>query len=251
VDDVSLTSPVRRPTLKRFGEAFLNRRLLLLCAVQAVVACTGGPPGSSPSPGSLAPNLDAPLPKPMPDILARVNGHPVTARQVVPLAKKTLDKGNDQDREARKPRALREALHDYVDRELLFAESLERGLRADDRVVQYAYDRARVDHPNDQEWAETLSSQGFDVQGYKDELRAEETIKALLREIAGPVSVTDEEARARYEAHREDFPAPAGKADFAAVKEQVKARIIEEKSQPRLRELIKALRAKARIETYI
>lgn len=232
----------------------MNRRLLLLCAGLFAVACTGGPPqaGSSPSPAPPAPNLDAPLPKPMPDILARVNGHPVTARQVVPLAKKTLDKDSRPDREARKPRAMREALNDYIDRELLVAEALERGLRGDDRAVQYAYDRARVDHPDDKDWAENLSFQGFDPQSYKDELRAEETIKALLREIADHVLVTEEEARARYEARPEDFPPPAGaKADFTAVKEDVKARLIEEKSQPRLRELIKALRAKARIETYI
>jgi predicted transcriptional regulator len=188
----------------------------------------------------------------MPDILARVNGQPVTTRQVVPLAKKAIEKEGALERDKKKPRVMRAALQDYIDRELLLAEALTRGLRADDRAVQSAYDRARVEHPDDKDWAEQLSFQGFDPQSYKNELRAEETIKALLREIASHVLVTDEEARARYEARPEEFPAPPGaQADFTVVKEDVKARILEEKSQPRLRELITALRAKARIETYI
>src|SRR6266571_362903 len=51
-----------------------------------------------------------------------------------------------------------------------------RGLHADDRAVQYAYDRARVDHPDDKDWAGFLASIGSAPQAYKAEIRTQATI---------------------------------------------------------------------------
>ena len=188
----------------------------------------------------------------MPDILGRVNGQPIVARQIVPLARKLLDQTKDKDSDSAKPGALREALRDYIDRELLFQEALARGVKADDSAVRLLYDQARVDHPDDKDWATYLGRQGFDPQSYKDEIRVQATVNAMLRRVGEEMKVTDAEARSRYDAAPAAFPPPEGKdAGFDSVKEQVKATLLEDKRAHLVGDLVRALRARARIETYI
>ena len=186
----------------------------------------------------------------MPDILGRVNGQPIVARQIVPLARKLMDLSKDPD--ASKPGAVRQALRDYIDRELLFQEALVRGVKADDGAVRLLYDQARVNHPDDQEWEAYLHRLGFDPQGYKDEIRVQATVKALLSSVAGAMMVTDAEARSRYDAAPAAYPPPEGKEPgYDSVKEQVKATLLEDKRANLVGDLVRALRARARIETYI
>jgi parvulin-like peptidyl-prolyl isomerase len=143
--------------------------------------------------------MDAPLPSPLPDIVARVNGQPIAIGQVLALAKKGLVDSNDRARDM--PRALRQALHDYVDRELLLQEALARGLRADTARVETAFDQVRAQFPSEQAWRDSLAEQGLDVQSYKQELRSQETVNALLREEADKVRVSAEEVKGFFEAN--------------------------------------------------
>jgi len=231
---------------------------MLPLAVLTALACGSRPPAPAPSP-STGPSVEsaAPLPSPLPDILARVNGQPILARQVVPYAKRLFDrlerpKGEDDEREREKPRILREALREYIDRELLLQEAVGRGLQADDRTVQYAYDRARVDHPDEKEWATFLASTGFEPQTYKAEIRTQATIRLLLERAAEEIPVTDTEARKFYDAAPQEFPPPEGQpAAYDAVKEQVKARLREERRPRIVERLLADLRTRARIETFI
>jgi len=241
----------------------LLRRIPPLLSVLAALACGGRPPAPGPSPSASAaaaasptPAADsaAPLPSPLPDILARVNGRPILARQVVPYAKRLFDRLErpKDEKERDKPRVLRQALREYIERELLLQEAVARGLQADDRTVQYAYDRARVDHPDDKDWAGFLASIGFEPQAYKAEIRAQATIHLLLERAAEELPVTDAEARQFYDVAPQEFPAPEGKAaGFDSVKEAVKARLREERRPGIAGRLLTDLRARARIETYI
>jgi hypothetical protein len=87
--------------------------------------------------------------------VARVNGQPVRLGQVVALAKKALERS--QDREKDKAGVLRQAMHQYIIRELLFQEALARGLAADERRLEQAYDKARLDYRDEQKWASSGS----------------------------------------------------------------------------------------------
>ena len=112
----------------------MSRRALgIIVVLLAAAGCSGVAPSPGPSPSqrpSASPSpssgSEAPLPSPMPDVLGRVNGHPIVARLIAPLAKKLLEKSKDLD--ADKPGAVRQALRDYIDRELLFQEALARGV---------------------------------------------------------------------------------------------------------------------------
>ena len=239
----------------------MSRSVPPIILVLAAVACAGSPPAPrespppSPSaPPSASPGLDpaAPLPSPLPEVLARVNGQPVLARQIVPYAKRLHDRRPAEERDRHKASAVRQALREYIDRELLFQEAVARGLKADDRAVQFAYDRARVEYPDETRWTEFLAAKGFDPQGYKAEIRVQETVNVLLRGAAEELTVTDDEARQLYEAAPEDFPPPEGQPEgFASVREQVKARLREERRAGIAGILLGRLRARARIEIYI
>ena len=108
-----------------------------------LAACSGTP---APSPSPVSTDLGRPLPSPVPEVVARVNGQPVRIGQILPIAKTELDKVPVSDRDRKKPEVLRRALQQYVDRELLLQEALARGVQADTREVDWAYDQMRREH---------------------------------------------------------------------------------------------------------
>ena len=170
----------------------------------ALHACSSGPPGpaSGPSPSSTDPSR--PLPSPIPDVVARINGQPVHFLSIVPLAKPTLDQA--QDREKARPKVLRAALDRYIGRELLFQEALARGLKTDDTMIEKAYNQARLTHPDEQDWVDTLKRQGLDPTTFRTELRVQGTLARLAEDEATKVKpVTDEEAEDYYNGHRDEF----------------------------------------------
>lgn len=146
----------------------------------ALASCSrpaGGPGGSAtPGPAELA----RPLPSPVPDVVARVNGRSVRIHQILALAKAELDRMSVAERDGRKPEALRRALEKYVDRELLLQEALARGVEADSREVEWAFDQMRRERRDEREWKEFLAGQGLDERALRSELRAQMTVEALL-----------------------------------------------------------------------
>jgi peptidyl-prolyl cis-trans isomerase C len=149
---------------------------------------------ASPTPTA---DLSAPLPDPLPEVAARVNGHPIPTRNVKIMAEGSLPR---ELPESARPAAYRKALKRLIARELLFEEALNRGLTADTAAVQQAYDEARVQHKDDQAWTAFLAQKLMDDQGFRAELRVRFTVEALMRaETAGISSPTAQEARAEYD----------------------------------------------------
>ena len=181
------------------------RALVPAVAAFALAGCSrpAGGPAASPSPGALDPAR--PLPSPVPDVVARVNGQPVRIHQILPMAKAELDRLSLTERDAKKPEVLRGALQRYVDRELLLQEALARGIEADSRSVEWAYDQLRREHADDAAWTEFLAGQGIDPQSFRAELRSQQTVAALLeqelrRAPGGEDAGADEAQRQRRQA---------------------------------------------------
>ncbi|HSD30221.1 MAG TPA: SurA N-terminal domain-containing protein [Vicinamibacteria bacterium] len=204
------------------------RALLAAVLVLALAGCSrpAGGPRPSPSPAALDPAR--PLPSPVPDVVARVNGQPIRIHQILPMAKAALDRLSIAERDARKPEVLRHALQQYVDRELILQEALARGIEADSREVDWAYDQLRREHANDVAWKEFLAGQGMTPQSFRAELRSQHTVAALL--------------------HEELRQAPGGEAGAAGDAEGAD----EALRQAEVQQLLLArLRAKARIELFL
>jgi hypothetical protein len=198
---------------------WLDRVLLGVVPVVLVACAAPGPaPAQKASAGESPAGPDAPLPSPLPEIVARLDGDPIYLRQIAPLARTKLERAKDPVKE--KPALLREALREYLDRELLLREAMARGVHADTRRVQQIYDSARAEHPDEERWTTSLLGRGFDPQSFKVEIRVQQTVGALL-------------AR---ESHTEDSEAT----------EEAMARRAEA-----ARALLERLRAQSRIETFL
>lgn len=150
---------------------------------------------ASPSPGG-ASDLSRPLPSPVPDVVARVNGRAIRLAQVLPAARSELRRPSVADAEHRKAEALRRALQQCVERELLVQEALARGIEAEARQVDWAYDQLRREYRDDAAWEAFLAGEGFDALSFRGELRLQQTVSALLDREAQARNVTRDEARA-------------------------------------------------------
>jgi hypothetical protein len=184
-------------------------------------------------------------------VVARLNGEPIRFAQIVPLARRELDADEEGHEESGRNRAVRRALERYIDRELLFQEARSRGIRPDQQSLDWAYDQARKEHPDDEAWEDFLAESGLDPRSFKTEMRIEHTVSALLEAEAGAWP-SDDEARTAYEATPGDF-VPPGRIPppFDDVREAVKAQLRQQQIEEAGRLLVESLRAGARIETYL
>ncbi|MCG6919827.1 MAG: SurA N-terminal domain-containing protein [Acidobacteria bacterium] len=225
----------------------------LLVSILALVACSGSesPPVAEVSP---SPENEArPLPNPLPEVLARVNGHAIRLTEVVPLTRDELRRFIPSERDAKTPIVLRRALRRYIDQELLLQEALARGVEADTRAIEREYDQARREHPDEEAWVAFLAQLGFEPQSFKAALRIRHTVAALIRQEANLGPVTDEEARAAFEADPQAFTPPGASSPppFETVREKVRKAVQEQKENEVASHLVEELRARARIETFI
>ena len=228
-------------------------RAVLVVVALALAACSrpAGGPAPSASPAALDPGR--PLPSPVPDVVARVNGQPIRIHQILPLAKAELDRASVADRERVKAGVLRRALQKYVDRELLLQEALARGVTADSRQVDWAYDQMRREHGDEAAWEEFLAGQGLNPQSLRAELRAQHTVAALLEQEVQGWPVTEAEARAVYESNPRGFGPPDAEAppSFEAVRGEIEEALRRNKRGEIQDALLARLRAKARIELLL
>jgi SurA-like protein len=222
-----------------------------------LAACSGAPPrqASSGAAPTAAPTPDParPLPLPLPDVVARVNGSAILIKQILPIAKSTLDRWQGAEREQHTPEALRGALDRFIDRELLLQEALARGIKADTRQVEWSYDQARAEHKDDDEWTAYLVVRGTDPQTFRAELRAQHTVAALLADEARTVAVSEQELRAAYDADPMAFAAQGAVTApaFDDVRSAVDSAVRRSKMELVQESLLRTLRARARIETYL
>ncbi len=220
----------------------------------SVFACTPAKRAETP-PSTPAASADParPLPSPLPQVVARVNGRPIALAQILPFAKLALDHVAAGDRERSKPEVLRKTLDSYVERELLLQEALARGIRADSRAVDWAYDQARRGQPDEAAWRAYLAKQGATPESFRAELRIQQTIVALIQEEVRSAPLAEAELRAAYDADPGAFSPPGAKtpAGFEAVRGEVETAVRQAKQGPIAAALVARLRAQARIELLL
>ncbi len=222
------------------------------CLGLSLLACARAP-RPEPTPGAATGPIDSqrPLPSPLPDVAARVNGQPLPLVRVALAAR--ADQARAADRSQPDPAALRLALQKLIARELLFQEALTRGVQADARVVERAYDAERGRHLDETEWHLYLDRQGFSVNDFRAELRVRATLEALQKQIVAdvdPGAFSDDEARAFYAAHPElsslQPPPP-----FEQMAETVRSAMAQMRAREKLDALVKQLEARAKIEVFL
>ncbi len=225
--------------------------VLLLLSLAACSPGKGAGSAAAPAPASADPAR--PLPSPLPEVAARVNGRPIYLRQILPMARADLSRLPPASRDAQMPKVVRDALQRFVDRELLVQEALARGVSADTRSVDWAYDQLRREHPGEEDWSSFLAEQGMDAQTLKMELRTQQTVAAFLEQEVRAWPIPVEEARAAFEANPQNFGSADGSSppSFDAVRGEVESALRQQKREQIVQALVARLRAKAQIELLL
>lgn len=232
----------------------MNARTALLPLLLLLAAACGdapAPPAAAASGAAQDPSR--PLPLPLPEVVARVNAQEIRIRQILPLAKVSLDKVSVSERDKRKPEIVRQALEDYINRELLLQEAIARGIVAESRDVDWHYDQVRGQYPAEADWIEFLQGQGLDAQSFKAEVRVQAMVRALMAREVEAWPVPEAQARAAYDANPGSF-APKGAAEppgFEAVRAEVEHAVRGANAIEIQAGLISRLRSRAKIERYL
>jgi len=233
--------------------ARVSRKTLAPLAVCALAAACSRKPAeeralaAQATPASPA-DVDSkkPLPDPLPMVAARVNGRNIPTSHVVGAAETALRNGVVKD----KLLAYRQTLNQLVIRELLLEEAVARRLAAERAPVERAYDEARVAYKDDAEWQEALRKQGFTPDGFREELRAKQTVSLLLSQEAQKVAEpTEAELRDFYAKNPTLFGGEQPR--FEDVKDRLAQHVAQLRRQEHLQGLVDKLRARARIETFL
>jgi peptidyl-prolyl cis-trans isomerase C len=169
------------------------------------------------SPGQESPTS---LERPVPPVVAKVNGTPITAQVYERLWRKvTLERGAQgvvkapDDREALK----REVLDEVITLELLAQEANLLDVRVDPQEIEHKVREAEVNAGGKESLDQVLSAQGLTRQEFIDDLVNTLRIGHLLeKEVFDKVSVEPDQIRAYYESNLRVFRMP----------EQIRARHI-------------------------
>ena len=185
------------------------KRACLIILLPALVALgnacrESASPAATPQHASDGPRAASPLPSPLPDVVARVNGEPIHAGLLRFLAADRVQKESIPPEKV--PETYRKVLDELIRRELLFQEAMARNVKVNDAVVEAAFDEARAQFPDEVSWQGFLARRGTDEAGFRLDVRARYLVEALAEaERAQVGAASDGEARAYFEAHPDEF----------------------------------------------
>jgi hypothetical protein len=219
------------------------RRLACLALILGSVACRRG---SAPGRATLGGDPEAPLPSPLPEVAATVNGHAITSLRVAHIARLTIKETTP----AAQSRAMRTTLAECIDRELLLQEALARGVTVPQVVIDSAFDQVRGRHKSETAWIEALEKDGLAARSFRTELQERYTVEALIASVKAGVPMPTETELRQYQAAHPDPEAKEAPGDPEAARNDVTARWLAERRDGAVAQLLASLRGRARVEVY-
>ncbi len=208
------------------------------------------PPASAPSQVAASAMAD------LPEIVARVNGVPITREEVVRQFAQTkafLDSINPEGA-SQDDAALRDAVvDDLINGELLYQAATDSGVSVTDEEVAQEWDNVQASMASEEEFQSQLSALGHTEETFKASLRRQMAInRYLTNEVQfGSISVSEEEARALYDQFFSQSEGEAAAPSFEEVKPQIENELRNQKARAKVQEIIDTLREKAEIETLL
>lgn len=193
----------------------------------------------------------SPLPDPLPEVLATVDGRPIPLRSARIIAQQSF--GGRTPTDAERATAYRLALEQLIARELLYQEALRRKIAPDTGAVQRLRAQVRSEHATEKAWKEFLSSQGLDEKSIVEELRVRSMVETILRQEAQKVPdvVSDDDARAYYSMNPNIFESAGRPLPFESVRERITTQLVTFRRSEALNTLLTRLRSSAKVETFI
>ena len=184
--------------------------LLLFCSA---AACRKNPAEQSASAQTPAAKAEAPAPpKPMPaqlpDVLARVNGQPVTKVDFDRLIK-NMEAGRGAIPAERRDEVLRGALDQLITYSVLKQEAVSRKFAVTDADVDAQVATMQKQFPTQAEFDKALSARNTTVEQLKADARIDMAINKMMEaEVANAVAATDIDAKDFYDKNPDKFTQP-------------------------------------------
>ena len=196
----------------------MNTRSLLAVALAVLcttAACRKNPAeqtASAQTPAAQKPAEPPPPPKPMPeqlpDVLARVNGQPVTKIDFERLVK-NMEAGQGPIPAEKRDEVLRGALDRLITYTVMKQEAAARKLTVADTEVDAQIAEMRKQFPGDAEFNKALAARNTTVEQLKADARVEMTLNKMMEaEVAAAGPATEADAKDFYDKNPDKFKQP-------------------------------------------
>jgi hypothetical protein len=156
----------------------------------------------------------------IPPVAAAVNGRPILLKEARIVSELFLRR--DPKPAEHRTRVYENNVNDLIARELLYSEALRRGLAPDPKRIEDAERQARAGFPDEKSFVEFLTAQGFDLAGYREQLRIRKTADALSEAVTAEKvkPATDDDARRMWTQYHQGQGTPTA-ADVVHWREQI------------------------------
>ena len=156
-----------------------------------------------------APQPPKPVPETLPEVVARVNGEPVTKSDFEKFIEQMEMNAGGPVPPNRRDEIYRNALDRLVDMKLLTQEVRARGVQGDEQLVAGEMARIRSNFPTQAEFDKALAAQNLTAEKLKAEMLTQAGISKMMEaETTGKGEVSDAEAKEFYDTNPDKFKRP-------------------------------------------
>jgi peptidyl-prolyl cis-trans isomerase C len=219
--------------------------LLLFCSAAACRKNPAEQSASAQTPAKAeAPAPPKPMPAQLPDVLARVNGQPVTKVDFDRLIK-NMEAGRGAIPAERRNEVLRGALDQLITYSVLKLEAVSRKFAVSDADVDAQVASMQKQFPTQAEFDKALSARNTTVEQLKADARVDMAINKMMEaEVASAVAATDADAKDFYDKNPDKFAQPESvRASHILLMTKDKDEAAKKAAKAKIDELLK--RAKA------
>jgi peptidyl-prolyl cis-trans isomerase C len=145
------------------------------------------------------------MPAQLPDVLARVNGEPVTKTDFERLVK-NMELGNGPIPAERRDEILRGALDQLVTYTVMTQEARARNVAVSDAEIDTQIKQMRAQFPTEDEFKKALAARNLTLDQFKKDTRVDLMISRMMEaEVKTAAAATDADARQFYDKNPEKF----------------------------------------------
>jgi parvulin-like peptidyl-prolyl isomerase len=185
-------------------------------AQQAATPPAGAPAAPAAAPAQAVPAATGPKTEILEQILVKVNGEIFTktdleARQIATLRTRGQQMGDDELRKAISE-ITPDLLVDAIDELLILQRGKELGYKVTDEQFKRVLENIRKENKleDDAQFAAALKQEGLDIPGLRRNIERNMVVSQVRQvEVMSKISVVEDEARAYYDSHKNEFMTPA------------------------------------------
>lgn len=189
--------------------------ILLVVGCQRAPAQTGAT-SAAPAPQAAAPGQPTaeaaarkPLPAELPEVLARVDGEPISRAEFERAVKNVEGRAGSPIPAERRDEILRDILDQLVAYRALLQESRARKVTVADPEVEARIDAIRKQFPDEGTFGKALADRGLSLDRLRADTREELLVAKLVEsEVKPQIAVTESDIKAFYEENPEHFQQP-------------------------------------------